>query len=300
MRWKRASKRDLPELIDFLRRREWRAVPFTSRLRRQGRAVFPARLEASILICRRSSGICAVMMLTSTGLLLPIFSAEVALLAEDGAAQDGKAAVPPGPFPGWKDLPYRLYSLMGPRAEVSWMEEILPARPRVSIDYHLMIQSRDSFMKQRRKSATHFPGLVIRTAYPQDLLDLLPLQIHYELEEVVVSKKRYSAQVCRQNLKRSLRQQLILMAVLKGKVVAKAGTNARGFRTDQIGGVFTAEDVRKTGIAYRVMEELLKRIFAEKPMVCLFVKETNLPALSLYRKLGFLSADRYRISYFRD
>jgi predicted GNAT family acetyltransferase len=82
-------------------------------------------------------------------------------------------------------------------------------------------------------------------------------------------------------------------------VVAKAGTNARGFTVDQIGGVFTVEEVRNSGIAFRVMEELLRRIFAEKSTVCLFVKKNNLPALALYGKLGFHVADGYRISYFK-
>jgi ribosomal protein S18 acetylase RimI-like enzyme len=47
------------------------------------------------------------------------------------------------------------------------------------------------------------------------------------------------------------------------------------------------------------MEELLRRIFAEKSTVCLFVKKNNLPALALYGKLGFRVADGYRISYFK-
>jgi ribosomal protein S18 acetylase RimI-like enzyme len=47
------------------------------------------------------------------------------------------------------------------------------------------------------------------------------------------------------------------------------------------------------------MEELLRRIFAEKQTACLFVKTNNLPALSLYRKLGFRIGDGYQISYFK-
>jgi predicted GNAT family acetyltransferase len=82
-------------------------------------------------------------------------------------------------------------------------------------------------------------------------------------------------------------------------VVAKAGTNARGFGVDQIGGVFTLEKLRNSGIAFRVMEELLRQVFAHKDMACLFVKKDNLPALALYKRLGFATADSYRISYFQ-
>jgi RimJ/RimL family protein N-acetyltransferase len=289
MKWHRAGKRDLSKLLDFLLPHEWRAVPYTSRLRRLGKTAFPTALEASVLVYKDGPNIQGTMMLTSAGLLLPIFT----------PVQGQSRTIPPGPFPGWKDLSFRLYSVMGPIDEVGWLEAVLPLRAGVSIDYHLMIQTRDSFSNVCRESFPYPPGLVVRTAYPRDLAALLPLQIRYELEEVVITRERYNEQACRQNLKRSLRQQLVLMAESNGKVVAKAGTNARGFTVDQIGGVFTVEDVRNSGIAFRVMEELLRRIFAEKSTVCLFVKKNNLPALALYRKLGFRIADGYRISYFK-
>jgi GNAT superfamily N-acetyltransferase len=207
--------------------------------------------------------------------------------------------LPPAPFPGWNDLKFRLYSVMGPVGEVTWLGKQLHAAPVATVDYHLMVQSRESFANGSRDSITGPPGLIIRTAYPRDTGTLLPLQMRYELEEVVINRQRYSEQICRQNLKRALRQQLVLMAEQNGQVVAKAGTNARGFTTDQIGGVFTVERLRNSGIAFRLMEELLRRIYAEKQASCLFVKKDNRPAQSLYRKLGFRIGDGYRISYFK-
>jgi GNAT superfamily N-acetyltransferase len=289
MKWRRASKRDLSQLLAFLLPSEWRAVPFTSRLRKQDRKTFPSSLEASVLVCREGSEVLGTMMLTSAGLLLPAFSP---------SAGDSRM-LPPAPFPGWNDLKFRLYSIMGPSAEVSWLKQQLSLSPAATVDYHLMVQSREVFASATRESIPNPPGLIVRTAYPRDVNALLPLQIRYELEEVVINRQRYSEQICRQNLKRSLRQQLVLMAEQNGQVVAKAGTNARGFATDQIGGVFTVENERNSGIAYRVMEELLRRIFAEKRTACLFVKKDNRPALSLYRKLGFRAADGYQICYFK-
>jgi len=289
MKWRRAGKRDLSQLLAFLLPSEWRAVPFTSRLRKQDRKTFPSSLEASVLVCREGSEVLGTMMLTSAGLLLPAFSS---------TAGDSRM-LPPAPFPGWNDLKFRLYSIMGPSAEVSWLKQQLSLSPTATVDYHLMVQSREVFASATRESIPNPPGLIVRTAYLRDVNALLPLQIRYELEEVVINRQRYSEQICRQNLKRSLRQQLVLMAEQNGQVVAKAGTNARGFATDQIGGVFTVENERNSGIAYRVMEELLRRIFAEKRTACLFVKKDNRPALSLYRKLGFRAADGYQICYFK-
>ena len=289
MKWRRAGKRDLSELLAFLLPDEWRAVAYTSRLHKQGRKSFPTSIEASVLICRQGAKIHGTMMLTSAGLLLPAFS----------RSPDDVRILPPAPFPGWNDLKLRLYSIMGPTGEVSWLEEQLPVSPVATVDYHLMVNNRDSFARASHGSTRRPPGLAIRTACPRDVDALLPLQIRYELEEVVINRQKHSEQACRQNLKRSLGQQLVLMVEHNGTVVAKAGTNARGFHTDQIGGVFTVESRRNSGLAFRVMEELLHRIFSEKPTACLFVKKGNLPALSLYRKLGFRSADGYRISYYK-
>jgi N-acetylglutamate synthase-like GNAT family acetyltransferase len=289
MKWRRAGRRDLEGLLAFLIPHEWRAVSYTSRLRKNGKGVFPSPLEASVLICAEGTDIHGTMMLTSGGVLLPACSPTL----------DYASALPPGPFPGWKDLGARLYSLMGPAGEVSWLGRQLPLPALVSVDYHLMVQTRRSFSSLPGGSFERPAGLSVRTAYPRDLDALMPLQIRYELEEVVIDKTRFQERACRQNLKEALRSQLVLMAECNGKVVAKAGTNARGFRADQIGGVFTAEEARNSGVACRLMEELLRLIFAEKSVACLFVKKTNEPALSLYRKLGFRIADGYRISYFK-
>jgi hypothetical protein len=292
MRWCRAGKRDFPKLLDFLLTDEWRAAAYTSRLKRQGRKSFPSPLEASILFCMQDNRMNGTMMLTSSGLLLPVFS----------SAEENGPALPPAPFPGWGDLATRLYSMMGPSREVGWLAGQLPLVPLVTVDYHLMVQQRDSLHDDamaRGWPKRHSSGLTIRPAGSGDLAALLPLQVRYELEEVVINKKRYSEQACRQNLNRALRQQIVLLAERDGRVVAKAGTNARGFLVDQIGGVFTTERERNTGIAQRVMLELLRIIYAEKHTACLFVKKSNLPALSLYKKLGFRVGDGYKICYFR-
>ena len=56
------------------------------------------------------------------------------------------------------------------------------------------------------------PSLVVRRAGPEDITALLPLQMRYELEEVVVRPDRFSELACRQNLKSILRRQRVLVA----------------------------------------------------------------------------------------
>ena len=89
------------------------------------------------------------------------------------------------------------------------------------------------------------------------------------------------------------------MAEHHRRPVATAATNTRGFQVDQIGGVFTTPDRRRTGLGTAVMLALLRDIFHRKKQACLFVKTANVAALRLYERLGFSARGGYRISYYR-
>ena len=101
------------------------------------------------------------------------------------------------------------------------------------------------------------------------------------------------------NLKRTLKDQRVFVALLNGIPVAKAGTNARGYGYDQIGGVFTRVKLRNRGIGTTVMQTLMKEIAKDGKKVCLFVKKTNPSALAMYANIGFKTVGEYRISYYR-
>jgi RimJ/RimL family protein N-acetyltransferase len=285
--WKKAEAGDLPELLALARAQEGRAVHFSSRLRPArtgGRAGLPSRLEATVLVHRTGAEATAALLLTSGGLLLP-------LLAAPG--QEGIAAPR---FPSWRGLARALHSIMGPLREVRWAESNLPFPARVSVDYHLMGLKKRDYLPPALAPAP--AGLRLREAGPQDARGLYPLQRDYELEEVLIEPGHFDPQACLANLRKTLRRQIVIMAELDGRPVSKAGTNARGFDADQIGGVFTVEDERGRGLARRVMVVLLERIFREKSLASLFVKKLNPAAVALYHRLGFREQEDFRISYF--
>ncbi len=287
MSWKRAEAGDLPELLELARAQEGRAVHFSSRLRPAragGRAGLPSRLEATVLVHSLGAQATAALLLTSGGLLLP-------LLPTPG--QEGMAAPR---FPAWRSLARNLHSVMGPLREVLWAESNLVSPARVSVDYHLMGLDRRDYLPPAQAPAP--VGLQLREAGPQDARGLYPLQRDYELEEVLIEPGHFDPQACLANLRRTLRQQIVILAELDGRPVAKAGTNARGFDADQIGGVFTVEGERCRGLARRVMIVLLERIFREKSLASLFVKKLNPAAVALYHRLGFRELEDFRISYF--
>jgi hypothetical protein len=56
----------------------------------------------------------------------------------------------------------------------------------------------------------------------------------------------------------------------------------------QVSGVYTPPDRRRRGLARRGLSELSARLLQRSGAVCLFVNDFNVPALSLYRRLGFV------------
>ena len=129
---------------------------------------------------------------------------------------------------------------------------------------------------------------------------LLDLQKCYEIEEVLPEHDVFSEDICRLHLKSVLRTQYAAAVLLPdGTLAAKAGTNALGFHTAQLGGVYVKREFRRRGYAFDVLYCVLKNVFAVKKAAVLFVKNTNVPALSLYRALGFKKRNGYIIAYFR-
>lgn len=130
---------------------------------------------------------------------------------------------------------------------------------------------------------------------------LLDLQKQYEIEEVIPKHEIFSEDICRLRLKSVLRTQYVAAVLLPdGTVAAKAGTNALGFHTAQLGGVYVKREFRRRGYALCTAHRVLKNVFSLKNTVVLFVKNANATALSLYRALGFKKLNGYIIAYFRQ
>ena len=130
---------------------------------------------------------------------------------------------------------------------------------------------------------------------------LLDLQKQYEIEEVIPKHEIFSEDICRLRLKSVLRTQYVAALFFSdGTVAAKAGTNALGFHTAQLGGVYVKPEFRRRGYALCTVHRVLKNVFSVKNTVVLFVKNANVTALSLYRALGFKKLNGYIIAYFRQ
>lgn len=81
-------------------------------------------------------------------------------------------------------------------------------------------------------------------------------------------------------------------------MVFRAGLSALTADAAQVSGVYTLPAVRGEGIASRALAEMCMRLFARSRSVCLFVNDTNEPALKLYRRLGFTTRAAWASAFY--
>jgi predicted GNAT family acetyltransferase len=277
MSWRLYRPSDRSELIKFLSKNEWGHVALSSRLRDPKSTFQNTYVRKSI-----GGEILGAVLLTTGGLLVPAFSEEI--LADIPELR---------PVLFRKSPQKKLHTVMGLRRGVEAVQRLLEAAPSASIVYHVMVLTKPREME--------FPDdeIVCKRAKPRDASILYPLQKAYEIEEVLLDPGSFNPGVCFINLQKNLYREIVYYALIDGKPVAKAGTNARGFTIAQLGGVFTNEDVRNRGVAERLLSILLKELYSTATGASLFVKKENHAAIALYKKLGFVIKDEFKIAYYR-
>jgi ribosomal protein S18 acetylase RimI-like enzyme len=297
MSWAFAKKKDLPGIRTLLSAREWECATLTHRLLCGGSYRLPASGQARLALRRENGDIGQVLYMTKSGVVIPYLPGlPLANPVEGEALREifqqawGKACIVIGLEP---------YLL----AFSAWAG----IEPIISVEYYLMVNgglsreapSREALSRQAQTPPrAEIPKLEIRWAKAADLCLILPMQEAYEKEEILFHEDDFSISKTRSELKLNLKTQLICLGFYEGQLIAKAGTNARGFTIDQIGGVYTRPDFRDKKIARTLVAHLMRHIFANGKTACLFVKKQNSPAIRLYSNLGFRIAENYRISYF--
>ncbi len=308
MPWVEAKKKHREALKQFALKREWEHVTFSSKLKeylKDQRIVFFTRTSIpstgatrKIQILKKNPphelhkngyDIVNSLMLTRFGILLPVlFEKSPQILREAEQTLESFQS--------------KMFSIIGTEEDVKLVSSILSSTPHTTVDYYLMVLQRNKFNNitpiQKDYGETGKFNLKVKLAHPRDTKYLFPLQRDYELEEVVLKRENYNPRFSMTLFRKSLEENIVLYGELDGEPIAKAGTNARGFITDQIGGVFTKREKRGKGIAKIIMRYLLSLIFQEKEYASLFVKKQNKAAINLYRDLGFETVNNFRIAYF--
>ncbi len=194
---------------------------------------------------------------------------------------------------------YRPSGCIGAAEHALALERALGWQPDLAIAYDAMrlepeAGSGRSEVREGRSGA----DLAWRRATRDDLEGLMPLALAYEREEVVTALHRLDPAATRAAQERSLASQLVYVAERRGRIVARAQTNARGVANDQIGGVYVEPAQRGLGLGRLVVGALVADILGRGRGATLFVKRSNETARGLYLSLGFSLEREYRIAYF--
>ncbi|MEI6388693.1 MAG: GNAT family N-acetyltransferase [Spirochaetota bacterium] len=297
--WAKAGPRDLPRLERFLRYREAYAASFISKLLWKGNLSLPLDARSGVWIRAESEGAAPV---------------EAAVLGLAGGAFYPQLPGSDADLPGLARLLEPVFrgifgvagnppsTVTGTSSSVASFEAALRLSPAWVVDYLLMTLPAARSVGPARSRPAAIGSLRVERAGPGDIEALVPLQKAYELEEVIIPLHVFDAEASRAWLSRMLRTEFIARAFREGQrgsleVLGKAGTNARAFTIDQIGGVFVRPEFRGRGIARAMMDFLIARLGAEGRATALFVKKANVAALALYEALGYATIDEYRADY---
>ncbi len=277
--WVHARRSHFEAVKRFLLPRESTCVTVTEAM---PGAKGPGRKNGRFTVFTNRGTVSGCVFHTANGFVFPVFP-------EDGLPEPGSLVRKlRGPS-------QRLFCVMGLRRDVESLKQLFFDDPIEEIHYYHMSRTCGSPLDHQPLPES----MTVRKAGPADAEVLYPIQRDYEIEEVVLAADRFDPAGCMYQLKTSLKNQLVYLIEHRGRPIAKAQTNARGFYWDQIGGVFTERSQRGRGIGRAVMYKLLRDVECARRNTSLFVKQHNESALRMYRRLGYSTRDEFTIAYYR-
>jgi RimJ/RimL family protein N-acetyltransferase len=190
-----------------------------------------------------------------------------------------------------------IHAVQGLLRDTALLEELLLplafiARERIDFD----LMNLDS--GEQLRALTKPPAAInFRVPTSADIASLVPLQAAYQKEEVLQAGALYSPALCRYQTEYIVRNEKILIACNRGRIIGKINTNAQSYSRYQLGGVYVEPAYRNCGVASAMTNVFCRLLLAEGKALTLFVKKNNLAAIRVYQKTGFTKTADYRIVY---
>ena len=182
---------------------------------------------------------------------------------------------------------YDLFSLYGMKEIVTKIYDNLDLSCRNMLEYHVMKLDKNDFSK----SDKILPGYECIKCHQSHFNSLKELQHLYHLEEVYNDGTNYPYEAEMKAFKNQLNKRLNYGVIDKktGKFVSKSYVNAESPNCFQIGGIYTVKEYRGMGLSKYCCSTMIKKAFSNscKKHILLFVKTKNVPAIKVYKNLGF-------------
>ncbi len=207
----------------------------------------------------------------ASGAVLPLGDDPAALEALALRAAGRLAALPPH------------FQVVGQRAAVATVVERLRAaglEPR--------LHRPQTYMSLERGGLPRVEGLPqLRPARPDDFRIVHDSGAELRAEELQEDPRRVDPGGYARRVVEECRDGYTYVWIEDGALRFRASLSALTADAVQIAGVFTPPAWRNQGFARRGVAELCRRLFERTRAACLFVNDSNAPAIAVYRRLGF-------------
>lgn len=285
MNWNPLDYSKYADLVKFVIDNEWKSVSLSSRMVSPDGAIKSPRMIKERIFCLFNNNpekISGVMLLSSSGLLLPMFLEDAELEAEEFRRTTKNIL-----------SAYRnIGCIIGLDRDVKAVADSINRPVRADIRYNLLSAGLPDGFPPEMDST-----VVIQRAELKDAKKLYSIEEKYVMDEVLLDKRNLNRISVMTNLKYNCKNQILLFIEKDGVPVAKINTNAIGINYAQIGGVFTDYPYRRRGYSSILLRQLIFEASKLRKKGILFVKKSNTPANNLYLKSGFKKNGEYRIVY---
>ena len=223
-------------------------------------------------LARRGGSLAGLVFLGgSSGAILPVGDSPAALAALAARVAERVSVVP------------RQFQVVGPRAAVAAVVARLREAglaPRLELPQTYMAVERGGLPPFDR-----LPGL--RPARPEDYDLVHRTGAELRAEELKQDPRLADPEGYSRRVEEECRQGYTYLWLEDGALRFRASLSALTADAVQVSGVFVPPGQRNRGLARRGLSELCTRMFARTRGACLFVNDSNAPAISVYLRLGF-------------
>ena len=274
MSWTVCEKNETADVISYLEKQEPLSVSMLSRISRQKKSSPRFPVHERLFTRKDSKGtIDGVILVLKRGMVYPMVSG----LRDDAETEQREV----------REILIKLRdpvsSIIGESESVCLVSNSAKRTKYTGIDYDFL-ENREKDIELKALPS----GYSIRIAGVKDAGIIFPLQAAYEKEEVLISEDRFNSIASFSNLEHDLETETVFILEKDGIPVAKAGTNARGSRYAQIGGVYTLPAFRGRGFGRATVSALVNYLsgISFPPA---FSSKRKQQTKSLYSSIGFKS-----------
>lgn len=282
MPWKVADKNDLNSIISFLMKEESLSIQAISQfLDKRGNYYFPGLHKVIPVIKVENDKITGIIVITSKGLLYPLFTGETLNSIEEKRELIKIIAT----------INVIIHGIIGLKKNVDYLDKIVYRRLRGKINYLYM-------QRESTTSLTTRDDFSFKAATINDLNKLAPLELEYQKEEVILNPADLNRKATIENLRRKILNKSVYFHEVNKLPLTKASTSYRSLNYVLIGGVFTWKEKRNNGLSTELLKHLLNDQLKKGYKGALFVKADNNAAIHIYEKIGFINPRPYQINYY--